>query len=31
MSKSYDFAGWVTRANLRCTDGRIIMNDAFKD
>lgn len=30
MSKSYDFAGWVTRANLRCTDGRIIMNDAFK-
>lgn len=31
MSKSYDFAGWVTRANLRCTDGRIIMNNAFKD
>lgn len=31
MSKNYDFAGWVTRANLRCTDGRIIMNDAFKD
>ena len=31
MSRSYDFAGWVTRANLRCTDGRIIMNDAFKD
>ena len=31
MSKSYDFAGWVTRANLRCTDGRIVMNDAFKD
>ena len=27
----YDFSGWATRANLRCSDGRIIMHDAFKD
>ena len=29
--KSYDFAGWATRNNLRCSDGRTIMKDAFKD
>lgn len=28
--ENYDFSGWATRANLRCTDGRIIMKDAFK-
>ena len=26
----YDFAGWVTRSNLLCSDGRTIMPDAFK-
>lgn len=26
----YDFSGWATRANLKCSDGRIIMRDAFK-
>ena len=30
MSK-YDFCGWATRNNLRCSDGRRIMKDAFKD
>lgn len=25
----YDFSGWATRANLKCSDGRIIMKDAF--
>lgn len=28
---SYDFTGWATRNNLRCSDGRIICQDAFKD
>lgn len=28
---SYDFSGWATRANLRCSDGRTILKDAFKD
>ena len=31
MGKTFDFAGWATRANMRCSDGRIIMKDAFKD
>ncbi len=31
MSNTYDFSGWATRNNLRCSDGRIIMRDAFKD
>lgn len=26
----YDFGGWATRNNLRCSDGRMIMKDAFK-
>lgn len=25
-----DFSGWATRAGLKCTDGRTIMEDAFK-
>ena len=29
--KGYDFAGWVTRNNVRCADGRIIRHDAFRD
>ena len=28
--EKYDFSGWATRANLRCSDGRTIMKDAFK-
>lgn len=28
--KEYDFSGWATKANLTCSDGRIIMPDAFK-
>lgn len=27
----YDFAGWATKNNIRCSDGRIIVKDAFKD
>ena len=29
--KNYDFSGWATRNNLRCSDGRTIMKDAFKE
>lgn len=28
---NYDFSGWATRANLKCSDGRVIMNDAFAE
>ena len=28
--ENYDFSGWATRANLKCSDGRTIMKDAFK-
>lgn len=28
--KKFDFSGWATRNNLRCSDGRMIMKDAFK-
>ena len=28
--KKYDFSGWATKNNLRCSDGRTIMKDAFK-
>ena len=28
--KQYDFSGWATRTNLKCSDGRTIMKDAFK-
>ena len=27
---AYDFSGWATRANMKCSDGRIILKDAFK-
>lgn len=30
MSK-YDFSGWATKNDLKCSDGRIIRRDAFKD
>lgn len=26
----FDFSGWATKANLKCSDGRVIMRDAFK-
>lgn len=26
----FDFSGWATRANIRCSDGRTILKDAFK-
>ena len=26
----YDFSGWATRANMKCSDGRTIMRDAFQ-
>ena len=26
----YDFSGWATRNNIRCSDGRTILKDAFK-
>ena len=30
-AKGYDFAGWVTRNDVRCADGRIIRHGAFRD
>lgn len=30
MKKKYDFSGWATKNNLRCSDGRTILKDAFK-
>ena len=29
--KIYDFSGWATKNDLRCSDGRTIRRDAFKD
>lgn len=31
MGKQPDFRGWATRSNVRCSDGRTIMPDAFKE
>ena len=28
--QNYDFAGWATRVNLECSDGRIIRKNAFE-
>ena len=28
--EKYDFCGWATKNNLKCSDGRTIMKDAFK-
>lgn len=28
--EQYDFSGWATRNDLKCSDGRIIRKDAFK-
>lgn len=29
--EKFDFSGWATRNNRKCSDGRTIMKDAFKD
>lgn len=29
--EKYDFSGWATRNNLKCSDGRTILKDAFID
>jgi HK97 family phage prohead protease/HK97 family phage major capsid protein len=29
MEQNYDFSGWATRNNIRCSDGRTIMQGAF--
>lgn len=31
MEDNFDFSGWATKANIRCTDGRVILKDAFKE
>ncbi len=31
MHKKYDFSGWATKCDIRCTDGRTIKKNAFKD
>ena len=28
--ENYDFCGWATRNNIKCSDGRVIRKDAFK-
>lgn len=28
--ENFDFSGWATRNNMKCSDGRTIMKDAFK-
>lgn len=28
--REYDFSGWATKNNLKCSDGRIILQNAFK-
>lgn len=31
MGEKFDFSGWATRNDLKCSDGRTIRRDAFKD
>ena len=31
MNQDYDFAGWATKNDILCEDGRIIKKNAFKD
>ena len=31
MKTDYDFGGWATRNNIKCSDGRTILKDAFKE
>jgi hypothetical protein len=30
LNKDYDFGGWATKNNIKCSDGRTILKDAFK-
>lgn len=30
MDNTFDFCGWATRNDLKCSDGRVIRKDAFK-
>lgn len=30
-NEGFDFSGWVTRNDVKCSDGRIIRHNAFKD
>ena len=30
-TKRWDFSGWATKNDLRCSDGRVIRKDAFKN
>jgi hypothetical protein len=30
MDNNFDFCGWATRNDLKCSDGRVIRRDAFK-
>ena len=29
-TSNYDFAGWATRNNVKCSDGRVILQNAFQ-
>ena len=31
MGKKFDFGGWATKANLLCSDGRVIRENAFEE
>jgi HK97 family phage prohead protease len=31
MKKKFDFSGYATKVNLKCSDGRTILKNAFKD
>ena len=31
MPRKYDFCGWATKNNIKCSDGRTIKRNAFKD
>lgn len=31
MGQKFDFSGWATKNDLKCSDGRTIRKDAFKD
>lgn len=31
MPKDYDFSGWATRFGVKCSDGRTITSEAFRD
>ena len=30
MSKKFDFSGYATKVNIKCSDGRTILPNAFK-